>query len=244
MYADLLPPAGDGWRSRAAVRDGNVLPLGNPLAQGDSGIPPAPIFAAAHTSVKDQEARSEAERAERKAGQMRSCNPMTSAPSAMGRQLRFRRRPKRARRQAQIGAGTGTPTPVSAEGNCTGARPSGLFFWTVQLRSRWRLCRLTDAAYPLRVRPVFFSARRKRKWGVHPRWTSPPGGSQTPKAAATAALPSPADQLIQRQIVEIRQSNERRQRWLPQPQLIILVGAPTDPNFCRKGLLAQVPCGP
>ena len=26
---------------------------------------------------------------------------------------------------------------------------------------------LTDAAYPLRVRPVFFSARPKRKWGVH-----------------------------------------------------------------------------
>ena len=24
-----------------------------------------------------------------------------------------------------------TPTPVSAEGHCTGARPSGLFFWTV-----------------------------------------------------------------------------------------------------------------
>ena len=79
MYADLLPPAGDGWRSRAAVRDGNVLPLGNPLARGDSGIPPAPIFAAAHTSVKDQEARSEAERAEREAGQMRSCTPSKPA---------------------------------------------------------------------------------------------------------------------------------------------------------------------
>ena len=42
-----------------------------------------------------------------------------------------RRRPKRARRLGKIGAGTGTPTPVSAEGHCTGARPSGLFFWTV-----------------------------------------------------------------------------------------------------------------
>ena len=28
--ADLLPPAGEGWRSLAAVRDGNALPLGNP----------------------------------------------------------------------------------------------------------------------------------------------------------------------------------------------------------------------
>ena len=26
--ADLLPPAGDGWHSRAAVRDGNARPLG------------------------------------------------------------------------------------------------------------------------------------------------------------------------------------------------------------------------
>ena len=37
-------------------------------------------------------ARSEAERAERGAGQMRSCSPMTSAPSATGRQHRSRRR--------------------------------------------------------------------------------------------------------------------------------------------------------
>ena len=35
--ADLLPPAGDGWRSRAAVRDGNALPLGNPPVRGGLG---------------------------------------------------------------------------------------------------------------------------------------------------------------------------------------------------------------
>ena len=35
--ADLLPPAGDGWRSLAEVRDGNVRPLGNPLARGSLG---------------------------------------------------------------------------------------------------------------------------------------------------------------------------------------------------------------
>ena len=28
MHADLLPPAGDGWHSLAAVRDGNARPLG------------------------------------------------------------------------------------------------------------------------------------------------------------------------------------------------------------------------
>ena len=35
--ADLLPPAGEGWLSLAAVRDGNALPLGNPLARGGLG---------------------------------------------------------------------------------------------------------------------------------------------------------------------------------------------------------------
>ena len=35
--ADLLPPAGDGWRSLAAVRDGNALPLGKPPARGGLG---------------------------------------------------------------------------------------------------------------------------------------------------------------------------------------------------------------
>ena len=32
--ADLLPPAGEGWLSRAAVRDGNAPPLGKPPQPG------------------------------------------------------------------------------------------------------------------------------------------------------------------------------------------------------------------
>ena len=35
--ADLLPPAGEGWLSLAAVRDGNARPLGKPSARGSSG---------------------------------------------------------------------------------------------------------------------------------------------------------------------------------------------------------------
>ena len=35
--ADLLPPAGEGWQSRAAVRDGNARPLGKPSARGSLG---------------------------------------------------------------------------------------------------------------------------------------------------------------------------------------------------------------
>ena len=84
--AALLPPAGEGWQSLAAVRDGNAPPLGKPPARGGTGIPPAPLPAAAHAPAKKQAAPSEAEGAEREAGQMRSCTPTTSAPSATGRQ--------------------------------------------------------------------------------------------------------------------------------------------------------------
>ncbi|WP_204834921.1 hypothetical protein, partial [Oscillibacter valericigenes] len=35
--ADLLPPAGEGWRSRAVVRDGNAPPLGKPSVRGSQG---------------------------------------------------------------------------------------------------------------------------------------------------------------------------------------------------------------
>ena len=175
--AALLPPAGDGWHPLAAVRDGNARPLGNPLARGCTGIHSASLSAAAHVSVKDQEARSEAERAEREAGQMRSCTPTPSAPSATGRQLRFRRRPKRARRQAQIGAGTDPPTPVSAEGNCTGARPSGLFFWTVQSRSRCLRMRHTPCGYG----PFSFPQDGKENGGCIPAGQAPLAGARPPR---------------------------------------------------------------
>ena len=88
----------------------------------DESLRSGPMKASASTNARA--ARSEAERAEREAGQMRSCTPTPSAPSATGRQYRPHRRPKRARMPGKIGAGTGTPTPVRAEGHCTGARPA------------------------------------------------------------------------------------------------------------------------
>ena len=51
-------------------------------------------------------------------------HPDAGAPSATGRHLQTRRRPKRARRSGKIGAGTDTPTPVRTEGHCTGVRPA------------------------------------------------------------------------------------------------------------------------
>ena len=90
--AALLPPAGEGWQSLAAVRDGNAPPLGKPPARGGTGIPPAPLPAAAHAPAKKQAAPSEAEGAEREAGRMHPCTPTLSAPSATGQQSRPRRR--------------------------------------------------------------------------------------------------------------------------------------------------------
>ena len=88
--ADLLPPAGEGWLSHAAVRDGNARSLGKPLARGNLGYPlrrfslplavpcgswcNGPMRASAPTTARG--ARSEAERAERGTGQMRPCNPI------------------------------------------------------------------------------------------------------------------------------------------------------------------------
>ena len=51
--------------------------------------------------------------------------------------------------------------PRRAEGHCTGARLSGLFFWTVQLRSRWRLCRLRMRHTPCGYGPFSFRPRPK-----------------------------------------------------------------------------------
>ena len=50
----------------------------------DESLRSGPMRASASTNARA--ARSEAERAEREAGQMRSCTPTTSAPSATGRQ--------------------------------------------------------------------------------------------------------------------------------------------------------------
>ena len=94
----LTVPCGSQGRKRAV--------LGESFGPGKLGIHPASLFAAAGgwsmkvaawvnatVSTTARAARSEAERAEREAGQMRPCNPTTWAPSATGRQYRPGRRP-------------------------------------------------------------------------------------------------------------------------------------------------------
>ena len=101
----LAVPCGSQGRKRAV--------LGESFGPGKSGIHPASLFAAAGgwsmkvaawvnatVSTTARAARSEAERAEREAGQMRSCSPMPSAPSAAGIRGQVRTAPRCARRNA------------------------------------------------------------------------------------------------------------------------------------------------
>ena len=172
----LAVPCGNQGRKRAA--------LGETSSPGNSGIPAAPLFAAAGrllmrvstwanatTLTPARAARSEAERAERGANQMRPCTPTTSVPSATGRQYRLRRRPKRARRQGQIGACTDPSTPVARRAAAP-ERANAFLFGPCTAR--------------------FSFGKTKEKWGVHPRWTSPPAGAEVPVAAAAATPPHPA----------------------------------------------------
>ena len=166
--ADLLPPAGDGWQSRAAVRDGNAMPLGSPLARGCTGIPPASLSVAAGPVVDEslrngpmgasapttaRAARSEAERAERGAGQMRSCNPMTSAPAP--RESTVKSAPHHA---APVGKSSQTrrhhltPTPVQ-RGEPLHRSATKAFFLFGPCTAR------------------FSFGKTKEKWGVH--WDKP-----------------------------------------------------------------------
>ena len=126
------PAAGGGWLAIPCGSQGRKRPaLGGVQARGCTGIPPASLSAAAHASAKDQAAPSGAEGAERGADQMRSCTPTNLAPSATGRQSQESQKriacPK-ARQNRRLHR---YADPRRAEGNCTGARQSDFFSWTV-----------------------------------------------------------------------------------------------------------------
>ena len=180
------PAAGGGWLAIPCGSQGRKRPaLGETFGPGKSGIHPASLFAAAGrwlmraaawanttTSTTARGVRSEAERTERDAGQIRSCTPTTSAPSATGRQYLPRRRVKRARRSGKIGAGTDTPTPVRTEGHRTGVRLSDFFSSTG--RGAFSFCQ-----------------EQKENGGRTPCGNSPPGGSQTPGGVPQKQGPLP-----------------------------------------------------
>ena len=164
------PAAGGGWLALPCRSQGRKrTALGESLGPGRFRDTPASLSAAAHASAENQPARSDAERAKREAGQMRSCTPTTSAPSATGRQLQTCRREKRARRQAKIGACTDPPTPVARRHERAGARLSGLFFWTVH-------------------GPFSFPQEGKENGGCIPL-DQPPAGAESPVAAGRRPIP-------------------------------------------------------
>ena len=136
----------------------------------DESLRSGPMRASASTTARA--ARSEAERAEREAGQMRSCTPTPSALSATGRQLQKSQktqacpkvRQNRSRHHYADSRAHGGPLHRSA--------PKRPF--------------LLD-----RARPVFFSGKTEKKMGGASSLDKPPGGSQPPVAAVRRPKSSP-----------------------------------------------------
>ena len=115
----------------------------------DESLRSGPMRASASTTARA--ARSEAERAEREAGQMRSCTPTTSAPSATGRQS--------GKSQKSIA--------------CPKARPNRSRHWYADPRTRGGpLHRSAPGAFSLTPGAArsLFGATKKRMGGALPSW--------------------------------------------------------------------------
>ena len=166
------PPAAGGGRL-AIPRGGQRRKrpaLGETFSPGKSGIHAALIFAAAGrwlmkvssranaiVSTTARAARSEAERAEREAGQMRSCTPTTSAPSATGRQSGKsqksiacpKARPNRSRHWYADPRTRGGPLHRSAPGAFFSYTGRGAFsFWRNQKENGGRIAQLAPQLNP------------------------------------------------------------------------------------------------
>ena len=148
LYSSAISPTAVPWRIVRRSSGWSSHGAASLFAAASCPARELPIKASAPTTARA--ARSEAERAERGAGQMRPCTPITSAPAPRESAFKFPPhpaapvgRPSRTRRHHL------TPTPVQRGGTKVPERDKRRSF-------------LLD-----RARPVFFSARPKRKWGVH-----------------------------------------------------------------------------
>ena len=163
------PAAGGGWLAVPCRSQGRKRPaLGETSGPGKSGIHPAPLFAAAGrwlmrvaawanatTSTPARAARSEAERAEREAGQMRPCTPIrhgTAVPKVAGEYSVPEGRPKSG--QAPI------RRPPYARRATAPECAQRFSLWTVH--------------------GPFLFWQDKREMGGASRWTSPPAGAESP----------------------------------------------------------------
>ena len=169
------PAAGGGWLAIPRGGQGRKRAApGEAFGPGRSGIHSAPIFAAADLVVDEslrngpmrasapttaRVARSEAERAEREAGQMRSCTPTPSAPSATGQQLQ--------ESQKRIA--------------CRSASPNRSRHRSADPRTARRATAPERVKRPFlldRARPVFFSGKTEKKMGGASWLDNPPAGAE------------------------------------------------------------------
>ena len=161
----LAVPCGSQGRKRAV--------LGESFGPGKLGIHPASLFAAAGgwsmkvaawvnatVSTTARAARSEAERAERGAVQMRPCTPTRLEPPPRDGSADFAEENSVPEGQPKSEQAPIRRPPSRAEGHCTGAR---LTLFSLD-----------------RARPVFFSGKTEKKMGGASRWTSPLAGASPP----------------------------------------------------------------
>ena len=158
--------------------------------------------------------------------------PTTSAPSATGRQSQ-----KLQKMIACPKAGQNRRLHRSADPRRAEARTR---------RSASKRSFLLD-----RARPVFFSTRVKRKWGVHPAGPAP-CGSRSPRGRRTAAritlapLVAASQQIVGSNAEVVRHFHQSRHIRIMPAALIILVLASTDFKnsshlcLCLARLLAQL----
>ena len=186
----------------------------------------------AHIRPLHQFPRGTASGSEKRSRDNAMTTPMTSAPSATGRQLQ-----KSQKSIACPKAGQNRRLHRSADPRRAEARTR---------RSASKRSFLLD-----RARPVFFSTRGKRKWGVHPAGPAP-CGSRSPRGRRTAAritlapLVAASQQIVGSNAEVVRHFHQSRHIRIMPAALIILVLASTDFKnsshlcLCLARLLAQL----
>ena len=186
----------------------------------------------AHIRPLHQFPRGTASGSEKRSRDNAITTPTTSAPSATGRQSQ-----KLQKMIACPKAGQNRRLHRSADPRRAEARTR---------RSASKRSFLLD-----RARPVFFSTRGKRKWGVHPAGPAP-CGSRSPRGRRTAAritlapLVAASQQIVGSNAEVVRHFHQSRHIRIMPAALIILVLASTDFKnsshlcLCLARLLAQL----
>ena len=186
----------------------------------------------AHIRPLHQFPRGTASGSEKRSRDNAITTPTTSAPSSTGRQSQ-----KLQKMIACPKAGQNRRLHRSADPRRAEARTR---------RSASKRSFLLD-----RARPVFFSTRGKRKWGVHPAGPAP-CGSRSPRGRRTAAritlapLVAASQQIVGSNAEVVRHFHQSRHIRIMPAALIILVLASTDFKnsshlcLCLARLLAQL----